>query len=459
MAPRTVDMADRTKKRKRTVEDGTKPSKKTAIESSHGAVKVSVHQAEKWAPVVASTPGLAVPNSISFKPYTKARKNAPQRSGPSGAITTTELLLQSSAHPSLDYTAQEEGEGGNDALVKHYVGVYDPETGKVEVMEARKMVVRGVARAQQAATEGEISTNIRDLRNTLGETFGTKKARKAIASVTENAIAPAKSARLLANGGKPIKLDATSSATLAAMKDATAGMSTQLELAEAAEASKPRPKANLNATDIKDVYTPESLLDGDILGLVPVRDWQEAAKSKEEVRFSSQYVARRMQRLAEMGSDGTVKLRLLRYLLCLLDFYGAGKPDRFGNGKRVPPRSDLMKAMGNVPEPIVENIRRRFSTGSTMTKYQGDLLITHVCALACLIDNFEVDTWELKEDLKLENAQLAQYFMEIGARINPPNEAQRKSLGLDRATANQRKFAKLKLPLAFPKVKYARAGR
>lgn len=43
-------------------------------------------------------------------------------------------------------------------LLKHYVGVYDPETGKLEIMEARKVVLRGSVRAHQATIEDEVST-------------------------------------------------------------------------------------------------------------------------------------------------------------------------------------------------------------------------------------------------------------------------------------------------------------
>jgi hypothetical protein len=106
----------------------------------------------------ASTPGVSLPTSISLKPYTKHRRNAPQRVGHSGAIATTELILHSSEHPKLDYTAREEESSGADTLLKHYVGVYDPDTGKLEVMEARKMVIRGVVRAQQATVADQISS-------------------------------------------------------------------------------------------------------------------------------------------------------------------------------------------------------------------------------------------------------------------------------------------------------------
>lgn len=98
-----------------------------------------------------------MPTSIHFRPYTKARSNARTRIGLSWNIATKELLLHSSEHPKLDYTAREEELGGTDALLKHYVGVYDPETGNMELMEARKMVLRGSVRAQQATVEDEMS--------------------------------------------------------------------------------------------------------------------------------------------------------------------------------------------------------------------------------------------------------------------------------------------------------------
>ena len=64
------------------------------------------------------------------------------------AISTTELLLHTSAHPKLDYTAREEEYSGADSLLKHYIGVYDPKTGDLQLVQARKLVVRGVLRSE-----------------------------------------------------------------------------------------------------------------------------------------------------------------------------------------------------------------------------------------------------------------------------------------------------------------------
>lgn len=102
---------------------------------------------------LASTPGLAFDKSLALKPYTKRRSNAPQRPGQSGSIATDELLIESSEHPAIDYVGREEEVGGSDSLIKHYIGVYDPATGGLQVIESRKMTVRGIVRAQKAAPE------------------------------------------------------------------------------------------------------------------------------------------------------------------------------------------------------------------------------------------------------------------------------------------------------------------
>lgn len=43
--------------------------------------------------------------------------------------------------------------------------------------------------------------------------------------------------------------------------------------------------------------------------------------------------------------------------------------------------------------------------GSLVNKWATDNLITHICALALVIDHFEVDTSQLREDLRLENKE------------------------------------------------------
>ncbi|CAL3965737.1 unnamed protein product [Diplocarpon coronariae] len=441
------EKVEKIKKRKRITDGSSKPRKRVVI-GEDKQVQVSVLEAEKWAPIIASTPGLAIPTSVQFKPYTKARRNPTARSGLSGRIATEELLLHSSEHPKLDYTAREEEAGGADALLKHYVGIYDPVIGKMEVVEARKMIVRGSVRAQQATAEDEISMDMRERRNILGQTFGTKKARKAIASITENAISPDKSAR--ANGMNS-NMDAATAAMIAGMAEGANAIKSREELAQQIEDSKPRPKANNGATKIQEVYTVESLIGNDIFKAVPIREWEKSLKANKEIMVSSRYVSSRISKV----SASPEKLKILRYMLLMLDVLGACNNGR--RGKELPRRDELKKVLqGDIPESVLESVKRKFTEGSAISKFKSDLMITHLCALACLVDNYEVDMFPLQEDLEIETKQMAQYFMEIGAKIGVLGESERRRQGLEKAAAAQRRVAKLKFPLEYPKVSFGR---
>lgn len=287
--------------------------------------------------------------------------------------------------------------------------------------------------------------SIWEQRNDLGQTFGTKKAKKAIASLTENAIAPGKAS------GERSKMDGTANVMLNTIGQVTSTMSTRDQLAAAADENKPRPKANLEAAHVKDVYTPESLVGADVLKSLTVSDWAQAVKKKQEIKTKSRFVSRR---IVDAAQD-TTKLKCLRFALALLAFLEAARSRGRSANKILPQRSDLREAL-DLPENIIDSIRRRFSERGEMTKFHVDLLITHLCALALVIDNFEVDMYDLGEDLKLESKELGQYFLEVGAVVTEASEKMRKQMGWDKSVAAQRKFAKLKLPLKFPKARFMR---
>lgn len=92
-----------------------------------------------------------MPSNLKFHSYLP--KNATSTKSKKTAIEKG-LLLHSSTHRNLDYTAREE-ERGSKPLLNHYIGIYDPQTGKLQVIEAKKMVVRGAVRSKQVATEQE----------------------------------------------------------------------------------------------------------------------------------------------------------------------------------------------------------------------------------------------------------------------------------------------------------------
>ena len=185
------------KKRKRAEDGALRPKKKVAIQDSSSSQQLqsqppsqsstirvaSIQKAKKCPPIIgikplrlcccctrsktmetesqllmrgiATSPGLCIPSSVQFNTYTKQQTSTSKRSKKSfsSCSSSSELLLHSSSHPKLDYTAKEDGPGGRESHLKHYIGVFDPNTGQLSVIEAKKMAVRGVVRTQQPPEE------------------------------------------------------------------------------------------------------------------------------------------------------------------------------------------------------------------------------------------------------------------------------------------------------------------
>ena len=109
----------------------------------------------------ATAPGLDLPTNVPLKAYKRARTGTTPRATTAGRsiLSESELLLHCSAHPKLDYTAREEVSGGAESLLRHYVGVYDPKTGELQVVPARNVVVRGTLRAPSAPEKEDGSSD------------------------------------------------------------------------------------------------------------------------------------------------------------------------------------------------------------------------------------------------------------------------------------------------------------
>ncbi|KAL9119442.1 MAG: hypothetical protein Q9187_004003 [Circinaria calcarea] len=436
------------KKRKQRHEEGERPRKKRVTESTSQTVNFSILQnVGDWAPVIATTPGLNVPTNVPLEVYTKPRDDHHTGAGRT-AISTTELLLHTSAHPKIDYTAREEEYSGADSLLKHYLGVYDPKTGDLQLVQARKLVVRGVLRSETTVngTEDEAAPlNKLSARSVLGQAFGTKKSQKAIRAITENAIT---------SPSKPTQnrsLDPAASAVIESMSQSSTTIPSREELQAVVDEGKPRPRPNLDAETPADVYKVEDLVGLDALRVLSVRNWQEAVRKGEDVKTSSRFVSRRLVRIVQ--TEDVMRLKTLRFLLLLLDWNAALKPGSKG-GKKFPGNEAIGKAVGpEIGEGTLEGVRKRFAPEMTLNKWAIDNLMTHICALALAVDNYEIDTYDLREDLKLEPKIISQYFRELGCRYGTPTESELARLNLSKGQRLAHGIAKLRLPLEFPKAR------
>lgn len=275
-----------------------------------------------------------------------------------------------------------------------------------------------------------------DRRTDLGQVFGTKKAKKALVSKVENAIT-------LANSASSRDRGAGETALMTSIREAAVSMPTKDELQSAVDGAKPVPRGNYEATEIQDVYDPEQIIGSDVLNAIPVRDWQTANQNDENVELGSRYVANRLRRVGE-HAESLKRLRILRYLYFIMTLIKISKPGK-GGVRKLPPRDKLREALDPAPDVVLDSLRHKFADGSMMRKVHADLLMTTCCVLASIIDSFEVDTFDLREDLQLEQKQLNLYFAEIGARVKQVKDGEKKMT-----------IAKLALPLSFPKVRMGR---
>ncbi|KAL5362757.1 A49-like RNA polymerase I associated factor-domain-containing protein [Aspergillus floccosus] len=491
------------KKRKRASDRHERPSKKPALglQDLPPLATSVVNDNSELAPVIVTTPGLNAPRNLRLTPYLKTRADGEDNSSTRNkGITSSEVLLQSSDHPKLDFVGREANDDA-DSQLKHYVAVVDPASRTWQFVEVRKVTLRGAVRQkkavesdeeEEAESSDEEMKTLRAQRTELTNTFGTKQSRKAAQSMAENAQlsnAPAGAAA------------AAESAILSAMPaDAAADIAAKSAALQAqVQAAKPLPQANLAASHPADVYPLDVLVPNGLATLrqLPgVQAWQDTVAAGQPVSTTSRYVSRRVEAVVQSGN--TTQLQVLRFIFLLLEFARAlrsarGDPKASGPGsKKLPSRDDLRRILSSstgatddtsaatdtLPDPVIDAVRRKFAPhGGHVTKHDLTLLHTTICALSLHIppqpardggasavggnapNELATDPSDLRDDLRLNNADITQYFRELGCRIDKPRESEFAKWGIKggKAEAAARRVVRLRVPVEFPKV--SRGGK
>lgn len=234
-----------------------------------------------------------------------------------------------------------------------------------------------------------------------------------------------------------------------------------------ADDAKPRPKANLQAETPGEVYTIEKLVGGrEAMRMVAVKEWIDTIDAGGEILVKSRFVAHRVEAVAQSGD--VRKLKGLRYLLLLIEWYLALKPARAGgvakavSSKSIPKEPELSEKLPGWGQPLLSSLSRRFSSPHSPPGFLNTasmtLLLTTIFALTLCIDDQVTDTIDIREDLRLEQKQVNALYSELGATVAPLTEAERVRLGLGKVEARLHVTAMLKLPLQWPKLRALRAG-
>jgi len=186
------------------------------------------------------------------------------------------------------------------------------------------------------------------------------------------------------------------------MAATTADMPTREEMQAEINLSKPIPPPNLSAQNAEEVWTLESLVGLQTLRSVQVKEWVETIQNGDEITCKSRFVAHRIEKL--VAANDVKSLRGLRYLLLLIEWYYSLKKGAKGV-LRVPRKEDLQQILSSWPSELVDGVGRRFAEGGELNTWHKHNLLTHILALALVLDGCVTDTRDIRDDLRLDNKE------------------------------------------------------
>lgn len=420
-------------------------------------------------PVIASSPGINLPEDLSFDSYASTKQNGPPA-----------LLLHSTSHPTIDYTATE-GTTAEDDHVKHYIAVLDPATQKLRITEARKLVVRSSLRQRKTADDSDVSENEDPslsqtyvTRSDLTEAFGSKKSKKAVQTMAEN--------RQLGQGG--------AAGTIANAMISKLGDEDDEDLASHtdARANKPLPVPNLNTTDVAELYSLTSLMSPkparNTLKTMQLSKWISSLDARKDITgIRSRFVANRIgylgKKLLNLGGTDEKYLQqcqLLRYieLLLVMNHYLSkqSRAKKFPFVDKWP--ADTLPL--DTSPTLVKQFLSDFFPGNMASNHQMTLLRATILALTLHIlppsgtwgsNVLAVEPFDIAQDLSMDVVDVKRLYRELGCKLESAKEKDLAVWGLEKTYKKKKganglplpapQFAKLRMPPEFPKVSSGRA--
>ena len=362
---------------------------------------------------------------------------------------------------------------------KHYIAVFDPTTGKLDVTEAKKMIVRPQVRQfqteQDSDDEEESAPTVKTpSRAALTEAFGTKKSKRAIQSIAEN--------RLLARGGDgDDPLSQAILSTLAGEEDE------ELDSSALSRSNKPLPPANTSAENIEDAYPLSTLVVPrpykETLSKISLSYWKERISAGKPVKSPFRFVTNRINWILKAHVSSPVHptnlrhLQVLRYIELLLHFYKyistlpAQRP--ILDPSKWPEKTLATLTSLSEQEDLLPRLISHFFPEKKRTQHALTLFRSSVLALTLHVPPPSFDAGnkiliteptDISLDLALDQKDTSMLFRELGCKMEPATESELSRWGLSKMTQKlvgadgkeftppKPKFAKLRLPLQFPKL-------
>lgn len=381
--------------------------------------------------------GVSVPSETEFQLYKKRKHD--------------EYVLHGE-NSRLEYDGESDPLAGSAS--QYVVGVYDKESDKIQLYKAPVVTSKIIPKSTKALKGPEIKSKgdvrFAAMRNALGEAFGTKKAKKAIADLERNRI-------------DSDKLTDVAVDIVDTVKTASRDLPTRAELQENVSASnRPTPVANVDATDVEQIYPVDSIIPKKELQFIRVgpilKEQDKEAKLELFPYTGSKYVAKKLDIFTQASQ--MEKLQLLYYLSLLLGVY---------ENRRVSNKQKLLERLNTPPEILVDGILERFTVlrGGQFGKSKNrsyfidpqneDKLLCFILAIVLHLDNFLVEISPLAQELGLKPSRIVNLFRILGAVVKGATVAQAEAFGIPKSAAATYKIASLKVPFKLPEM--TRRGR
>lgn len=330
----------------------------------------------------------------------------------------------------------------------YVVALYDPKQKSVELYKSPLVQTRVTSidsRVHKGPKIKSRGTRYADQKMALGQEFGTKKAKAAIASLARN--------RIDLDKLQDLEMDIVD-----LVKEVTATLPLAQEIQEASSENKVVPPVNVDATNVEDIYALEGIVPANELASIRVGPFLEESDPDARLQLmpysKSAFVARHLDKLVHSSNEK--KLQMLYYASLLMGVY---------NNRRCKDKATLMEKLGNIPsEFLIDGILKRFTAhrrgdlGKAKDRsfffdtHHEDKLFCYLLALMFHIEGFFLELNPLSKELNLKPSKLTTLLRALGAKIRPATVGMAEALGIPKKDASTYKIAELKVPFTPPEM-------
>lgn len=402
-------------------------------------VDISSYEAEPSIAVASFFKGFHAPIDTKFKLYRNKHSN--------------DQYILHGENDRLEYIGQTDSESVTGS--QYVVGVFNKKKNSVDLYKAPVLVSKVVSKSKRdlagpkIKNQGQVRGSV--LRNALGEAFGTKKAKKAISDLERNRV---DSDKLV-----DVAVDIVDT-----VKSASKGLPTRKEMEASVSNDRPTPLANLDATDVEQIYPVENIIPSRELqsirvnGILKEKDIEKKLDFFPYIPKSTKYIKKKLDIFKEPSQ--IVKLQLLYYLTLLLGVY---------ENRRCRSKDKLMEKLNSPPESLVDGILERFTVARQgafgrsknrsffVDPHNEDKLLCYILVIMLHLDNFIVEISPVAQDIGLKPSKITSLFRIIGCVVKSATVAQAEAFGISKANISTYKIATLKVPFKLPEM--SRRGR